>query len=426
MDQKEFDALIEKLEEKTGAKIDAKLAESLKGLEGIENLDLDGLKNLLDTVEAKQKEIEELQSTVSSQGEELKNLGLEITAMKESGTKSQKKGQFIEFTEREGVEDSLKARKQGFDTLEIKVAALMTTANVLPNVTDGFNQLFGNYIDTEIHATPKPDNYILPLVSVSTQPGTENIWYVDRVNEDGDAEFIGEGDLKPLVDADYQESKTEMKEVAERWKMSNRLIMHAPSVVSDFRIHANELMEQKIDDGVASGDGTGNNLTGIQTAASPFVVPAGLANYYSDANIWDAIMAVATYVRLNNFKGALTCVLNTEWMAKMKGIKNSEGDYIVPPFVTPDGMQVGEVRIVFTNKIGADDILLGDLKKFKVVFSENITYAEGWENDDFSRNLQSRRLDAYLGTYLPTSDAGAIIFDSIATVLTAIEVLPLP
>ena len=296
----------------------------------------------------------------------------------------------------------------------------MTTANVLPNVADGFNQLFGNYIDTEIHSTPKPDNYILPLVTVSTQPGTENVWYVDRINEDGDAEFIGEGDLKPLVDADYQESKTEMKEVAERWKMSNRLIMHAPAVVSDFRIHANELMEQKIDDGVSAGDGTGNNLNGIQTAASPFVVPPGLANFYADANIWDAIMAIATYVRLNNFKGALTYVLNTEWMAKMKGIKNADGDYIVPPFVTPDGTQVGEVRIVFTNKVGADDILLGDLKKFKVVFSENIMYAEGWENDDFSKNLQSRKLEAFLGTYLPTSDAGAIIFDSIATVLTAI------
>ena len=32
----------------------------------------------------------------------------------------------------------------------IKAAALMTTANVTPNVTNGFSPLFGNYIDTEI------------------------------------------------------------------------------------------------------------------------------------------------------------------------------------------------------------------------------------------------------------------------------------
>ena len=108
-------------------------------------------------------------------------------------------------------------------------------------------------------------------------------------------------------------------------------------------------------------------------------------------------------------------------MAQMKGIKNSEGDYIAPPFVTPDGRQVGEVRIVFTNKIDADKILLGELKRFKVVISENVMYYEGWENDDFGKNLQSRKLEAFMGTYLPISDTGSIIFDDISTVLTAIE-----
>ena len=416
-DQQALDALISKIEEKTGAKIDEKLSEALKGLEGFENLNPDGLKNLLDEALKDKEKVNELT-------EQVKNLGLEITAMKEEGTPSQKEGQLIEFMKRENVKDSVKSRKQGFDTLEIKVAALMTTANVIPNVPDGFNQLFGNFIDTEIHSAPKPDNYILPLVEViqgADAAGTENIWYVDRVNEEGDAEFINEGDLKPLADAEYQESKTEVKEVALRWKMSNRLIMHAPSVVSDFRRHATELVEQKIDDGVSSGDGVGPNLAGIQTLASPFVVPTNLANYYTDANIWDVIMAVATYVRLNNFKGELTCVLNTVWMAQMKGIKNSEGDYIAPPFVTPDGRQVGEVRIVFTNKIDADKILLGELKRFKVVISENVMYYEGWENDDFGKNLQSRKLEAFMGTYLPISDTGSIIFDDISTVLTAIE-----
>ena len=75
----------------------------------------------------------------------------------------------------------------------------MTTANVLPNVTDGFNQLFGNYIVSGIGSVPKPDLLMMPLVNVVTQAGTENIWFVDRINEEGDATFIAEGALKPLV-----------------------------------------------------------------------------------------------------------------------------------------------------------------------------------------------------------------------------------
>jgi hypothetical protein len=133
-------------------------------------------------------------------------------------------------------------------------------------------------------------------------------------------------------------------------------------------------------------------------------------------------MAVATYVRLNNFKGALTCCLNTVWMAQMKGIKDADNNYIVPPFVSPDGTQVGEVRIVFHNRVDDAKILLGDLKKFKVRISENVQYYEGWENDDFSKNLSSRKLEAFLGTYMHGADAGSIIYDDIATVLTAIAV----
>lgn len=419
MNEQEFNALVEKLEEKTGAKITEAVKAQMKSIEGILDLDVNAVKSIIDNSQKTQDELESLKQAVKDQG-------LEITKLKENGTPSNKKGELIEFLEGEERKNFLSSKSSAWRTLDVKAAALMTTANVIPNVANGFNQLFGNYIDDTIHETPKPDNFILPFVSVETAPGTENIWYVERKNEEGDAQFIGEGDAKPLIDAEWIEAKADIKEVAEFWKMSKRLVNHAPSVVSNFRTHANELMDQKIDDGVLSGDGTGNNLSGIATEAVPFIVPTQLANYYQNANIFDVVMAVATYVRLNNFKGQLTCVLNTVWKAKMFGTKAEDNSamYIVPPFVAPDGTQIGEVRIVFSNKIADGKILLGDLKKFKVVISENIEYGEGFENDDFRKNLMSFRLEAFLGTYIPSNYDGAIIYDDIATVLTAIEVLP--
>lgn len=306
----------------------------------------------------------------------------------------------------------------------IKAAALMTTANVTPNVTNGFSPLFGNYIDAEIGSTPKPDLCILPLITIKNQPGTESIWHVSRVNEEGDAEFIAEGALKPLADAEWATVKEPVKEVAVRWKFTKRLMNHAPSVVVDFAEHANELMEQTMDDGALLGNGTGNNLEGITATgvASAFVVPTQLAEYYADANIYDVIMAVATQVRLANFKGQLTAVLNTVWEAKMKGIKNLDGDYIVPPFVSPDGTKVGTVNVVFNNKFPDTHILVGDLKKFNLVMAEDVTYDEGYENDDFSKNLVSKKLEAFMGTYIKAGDAGSIVYDAIADILTDIEV----
>lgn len=301
-----------------------------------------------------------------------------------------------------------------------KVAALMTTANVLPNVAGGFSPLFGNYIDTEIGHTPKPENIILPLITVKNQPGTENIWWTDRINEDGNAQFIAEGALKPLADADWQTYKAGIKEVAVRWKFTKRLMMHAPVVVSDFLEHARELVDQVIDDGLLVGNGSGNTLNGIQNQAAAFIVPPQLANFYTYVNIWDVIMAVAIRIKLSNFKGQQTAILNTVWEAKISGYKTSFGQYIIPPFVSPDGRKVGSVNIAFSNKIDDDDILQGELKRFNAVFAENVMYDEGYENDDFSKNLVSRKLEAFLGTYIKGSAAGSIIFDQISSIMTDI------
>lgn len=372
-------------------------------------------------IDALKSELEALKgdNTFKTQIEALDNA---IKELKDAQVASatEKETDFVKFA-KETVSKFDENNKNHQANTVIKAAALMTTANVLPNVSNGFSPLFGNYIDTEVGTTPKPDLSILPLITVRNQPGTESIWHTSRVNEDGDAQFIGEGTTKPLADADWQARKEPVKEVAVRWKFTKRLMNHAPSVVVDFAEHANELMEQVMDDGALLGDGLGNNLEGITTVASAFVVPSQLANYYTFANIYDVIMAVATQVRLANFRGQLTCVLNTVWEAKMKGIKNADGDYIVPPFVSPDGLQVGSVRVVFNQKFPDDAILLGDLRKFNLVMAENITYDEGYENDDFSKNLVSKKLEAFMGTYIKDADAGSIVYDDIATILTAIE-----
>lgn len=374
---------------------------------------------------ANDTDLKELKAAFEKEKEEAQKEHDRLSAIVKNmqGKANAEKGTYVAFVEKNMEENKdIAADKSYSASTVIKAAALMTTANVTPNVAGGFSPLFGNFIDTEIGHVPKPENVILPLVTVKNQPGTESIWYSDRVNEEGDAEFIAEGALKPLADAEWATTKAPVKEVAVRWKFTKRLMNHAPSVVSDFLEHANELVESKIDDQLLDGDNVGDNLNGLATIAAAFIVPPQLAEYYAEANIYDVINAMASRIRLSNFKGQLTAVLNTVWEAKMMGIKDLEGRYITPAFVTPDGKKVGSVNVVFSNKIGDDEILIGELKRFNVVMAENIQYDEGYENDDFSKNLVSRKLEAFLGTYIKTSHAGSILFDNISSVLTDIAV----
>lgn len=386
------------------------------------NTKIEGIKSEIEA-KAKKDDVDSLKEKNESLEQKLNDLTAEIVAVKDAAAlkETKEKGQLVEYLESDERKKRVKNKNAGFNTLEIKVPANMTTANVLPNVANGFNQLFNNYIDTTVYETPKREIFILDLVTVETQPGTEVIWYVERVNEDSNATFIGEGDVKQLIDADWQERRAEVREIASRWKMSDRMRMHTNSVVQDFRKHADELFNVNLDTGVLSGDGAGNNLSGVITEASSFTAPTQLANFYSDANIWDVIHAVAVSIKLANFRGERVVVLNTVWEAIMKGYKGSDGHYIVPPFASPDGTMISGMRMVFNNGVANTHILCGVLRNYKVIFSEQMMFAEGFSEDDFDRNLMSFKLEAFLGSYLPQSLDGSIIYDAIATIITAIE-----
>jgi len=373
-------------------------------------------------IDGAEKAMEEI---VKAQQKQHDDLALIVKEFQKGGV-GQEKGSLFEFVEKNIKETGLKSSTDKGsakynETLAFKAPALMTTANVVPNVAGGFSPLFGNYIDNEIGHTPKPAPIFMRLVTVKYQPGTENIYFTDRINEEGTAQFIAEGALKPLIDAEYKTTSLQTKELAERWKMTTRLMYHAPAVVSDFREHANELIEQVLDTAILTGDNTGNNLNGIVAQASAFVVPAQLAAYYADANIWDVVMAMATAIRLANYTGKITAVLNTVWMAQMAGIKDAEGRYVIAPFVAPNGKMIGDVEIEFTNKIPATSILIGDLKKYNLVISEDAIYNEGYENDDFSKNLVSKKIETFAQGYIKLSDRGSILYDTIADVLTDIS-----
>lgn len=321
----------------------------------------------------------------------------------------------------EGLDLNKRAKDKvgGMERIEIKAAEVMSIAGGSIVTADDYSINVNNYVDSEIGHTPKPKNFILALITVETQSGTEKIWWSERTNEEGNAQFIGEGDLKPLISAKYTTKSSDIKEVAERWKMTNRMIMHTNRVVGDFQEHANELIEQQIDTKVLQGDGIGDNLLGIFNQVSAFIAPTSLIGFYQNPNIWDVINAIIAQISLANFT-ATDIVLNTVQRAIMFGTKDTQDRYIMPPFMTPDGKQISGLAVTFTNKMPEGKIMVGDMKKFKAVFSEDIMFDSGLMDDDFATNHTSFKLEAYLGVYIKAPNIPSIVVDDIATVKTAI------
>lgn len=312
-----------------------------------------------------------------------------------------------------------------------KAAALMTTANIIGIGSNSeWSPLFGNYIDSRIHRAPLLYSTIMEDITVTTQEGTENITWTERVNEDGDAEWLDEGEAKPLADAEWHTFSEKSKEVAVFWKFTTRFLFHTRLAVEDFQKYARELMENKIPNTALLGDATVNpkEIDGITTLASAWVVPPRLAGSTSSPNVYDAVLALATAIRIRGFKGMIVVRLNDVYSYLMKSAtKDALGNYIVPPFSSPDGTRVSDVRVKFDSELPDGKILGGVLANYNLVICEDIIYDEGHENDDFRKNLVSRKLEAFVGSYLPGVHKPSIIYADIDDILGDIEdITPVP
>src|SRR5690606_4361131 len=132
----------------------------LKKLEEKANAtDLEDLKKSFETEKAEmQKEFDALSAKLKTIQDIPGNNGQEgsVTKMFKDRIEGKEydKSKFYEKHEIKGVDFAKEFVR--------KDPALMTTANVKPNVVGGFSPLFGNYIDTEIGHTPQPENIMLP------------------------------------------------------------------------------------------------------------------------------------------------------------------------------------------------------------------------------------------------------------------------
>jgi len=291
----------------------------------------------------------------------LKEQGEAITAIRKKGSASEGKDFWGEFQKNlEDNKETLKDMKSSNSKSELeftlKVPALMTTTNAGAGIA--FNPAFLTEVVPGVQSTPKQQPYLLNYVN-RRATNARTIYWIDRVTGEGDAAFIAEGALKPLVDVDYVPKSAEVKKVAERWKYSEEMMEDTQFILADAREHFEELIRLKIDDKIFAGDSgsTAAEVDGITTFAGAFVAPSALADSVADANLDDAVVAAATQIRLGNFMPTHV-FLNPADVAAMQLTKASDGHYLIPPFATANGLQIDGLTVVSTNRIPAGKFLL--------------------------------------------------------------------
>lgn len=249
--------------------------------------------------------------------------------------------------------------------------------------------------------------------------GLNPLVWMNKINKEGAANFIGEGVLKPQVSWEFETETSVPKKVAERIRISTEMLNDVPSMESIIRGEMTYELEKHANDSVLTATASSTDPAGVTTLASGFTlttIEAGTSPSYADA-----VRAAIAQLQSLNFTDNLAAFINPIDAANMDLSKSSDdGHYLLPPFVSQSGLLVSGVPVYIDNNIAVGNILIGDMTKYKIYMYENLTIRFGLDGSDFSENMVTVIAEMRFHQTFSGNHEGAFIYDSFADIIAAI------
>lgn len=315
-----------------------------------------------------------------------------------------------------GMTDDLKSMRENKDarmlSIEVKAPAAMTTANIsggnvpIEDRESGFNRL------------RRRRAWVLDEVQVGDTMSRVVSW-VEQQNADGGAGGTAEGALKNSADFDLVVVDETVKKRTVSIKVSDEMIDDVDFMASEIETELFELLMLDIDDQILNGDNTGENLNGIITQATAWAA-GGFANTIDDASNWDVLQAAINQIDLANHEPKVIFMHPTD-VTKMKLTKGTDGHYVLPPFISADGLQVDGLPVRKNTGIAIDNFLVFDGSKSKVFFRKRMELRTGFVNEDFLKNMMTILAEARLTHRIKGNDLGAFVTGDFTTAKAALE-----
>tara|TARA_R110001632_G_scaffold35511_2_gene89539 strand:+ start:1873 stop:3135 length:1263 start_codon:yes stop_codon:yes gene_type:complete len=417
MNKEEFDALISKIESSIGASIDTKLKDAFREvnpevLKAISNNSAElkkTVKNLEDSNVA-------LIDAQKSQGAVIEGLTSKLNNATENKNVSFK-DQVVGLLKVN--EEKLIAMKNGDSKTNIRMTMKAVGDMTISGSTTG--QLPQAERESGITRIVRRNPFILDLVNVGSI--TSNLWeWVQQANAEGAPAMTAEGAAKAQVDFELVLASAAVRKVTAYIKVSKEMLDDIALMESEINQELAERINLTIDAQLLSGDGTGQNLTGILANAVAFV-PGSFATGQGN-EVVAPINADVLRVAINQISIALFqpnyIVMHPSDVTAMDLAKSVDGHYVLPPFSTSANTIVKGIPIIANTGVTEGDYLVGDFSKAGVRFREGLTFDVGYENDDFTKNFVTILAEARLVQRVKSNHYPAFVKGDFATDKAAI------
>jgi HK97 family phage major capsid protein len=233
---------------------------------------------------------------------------------------------------------------------------------------------------------------------------TESVWTNNAAPVAEATATTGTSGTKPESVLQFLPATAPVRTVAHWVPATNRMLADAPLVRGYINTRLLGGLDQKLEDQVLNGDGTGENLLGILNTS-------GIQTTASGSSVVDAIWTARTLVRTNGLAEPNAVVVNpTNFSAIRLARENTAsatlGGYLMGPPTTVGPMSIWGLTIYESLYMPAGTVLVGDFSSASTLYDrEQGQVRTGFINDQFTRNIVTilAELRAAFVTYRPTA-----------------------
>lgn len=252
------------------------------------------------------------------------------------------------------------------------------------------------------------------------------IRYFDQNAITRNAASVAEGATKPESAITWIERTLTLEKIADSIPVSKEAWQDVYFIQSEIDRLLNVNLALKEDALLWSGDGVTPNIKGVYTSAPTFSASTWVSGggfQPATANIYDLIEILRTAI-VDNAQSKYNpnyVILNPSDTLGMKLTKDSQGRYLLPPFISADGKVVGGMTVIESSQVTKNTMLVGDFNYGTIYDLEGVTIEMGFVNDQFIKNAMTMLAEKREGLLIRTVDTtGFLKVTSISAALTTL------
>ena len=243
-------------------------------------------------------------------------------------------------------------------------------------------------------------------VSGSNHNGTIRYYDWDEATIARAAAMVAEGAAFPESAVSWKTETVELRKVGDTLPVTEEFFEDEAMFAAELGQFLRTNVDLKIDDQIANGDGTGQNLNGLFASVDAFVpVASGIV----DASVYDLFPKVKESITTTGGSKYAPNVafMNIADINKYKLKKDANNNYVMPPFVSRDGSMIDGVIVIESNVVAANSMVLGDNKFARIYEKPGVTLSQGTVNAQFTSDMTTLKVRKRLLFLIRGADKGA-------------------